>query len=429
MYLKEVLQADVVTSIPISPPHRFQSSLQQCQNESSYVRGSSLNLLHPPLPHPITTEMDSGTMNEHCGEVNASSGVDLKERPVLTEMSSTSDVSVVDQNEGSEKCVSVNECNSVVVVNGGSSVVVMNGGNSNDTINKRKLAVVVNGDNSNDATNERNFEVVMSEGNSEDVVDEGNSSIPSNECNSMQMTNECNSLVVVNDCMSTDVVNEGNSSIPSNECNSMQMTNECNSLVVVNDCMSTDVVNEGMSTDVVNESISIVTTNECNSTLLINENNSPLPSNECSSTPKTNECTSTNVVDECNSTQETKECISPPPSNDQSTPQSHPSFFSLLKKWFHFFYPVSNKHITHPSQRTLHPLLLTPITSPHHSPLVPSDPSTGHSTATLQCLPRQSGVAPEGSIASPRTPSSSPDSQFSSLHILKIGGSHELPAC
>ena len=274
-----------MTSIPISPPHRFQSSLQQCQNESSYVRGSSLNLLHPPLPHPITTEMDSGTMNEHCGEVNASSGVDLKEMPVSTEMSSTSNASVVDQNEGSEKCVSVNECNSVAV---------MNGGNSNDAINERKCAVVVN---------------------------------------------------------------EGNSPIPSNECNSTQTTNECNS------------------------------------------------------------------------TQDTKECISPPPSNDQSTPQSHPSFFSLLKQWFHFFYPVSNKHITHPSQRTLHPLLLTPITSPHHSPLVPSDPSIGHSTATLQCLPRQSGVAPEGSIASPRTPSSSPDSQFSSLHILKIGGSHELPAC
>ena len=339
MYLKEVLQADVVTSIPISPPHRFQSSLQQCQNESSYVRGSYLNLLHPPLPHPITTEMDSGTMNEHCGEVNASSGVDLKEMPVSTEMSSTSNASVVDQNEGSEKCVSVNECNSVAV---------MNGGNSNDAINERKCAVVVN---------------------------EGNSPIPSNECNSTQTTNEGNSPVVVDEGNSEDVVNEGNS---------------------------------------------IVTTNKYNSTVLINEDNTTIPSNECNSTQTTNEC---------NSTQETKECISPPPSNDQSTPQSHPSFFSLLKQWFHFFYPVSNKHITHPSQRTLHPLLLTPITSPHHSPLVPSDPSTGHSTATLQCLPRQSGVAPEGSIASPRTPSSSPDSQFSSLHILKIGGSHELPAC
>lgn len=77
VYLKEVLQADVMTSIPVSPPRRVRTPILVCPNAKEEENGcfgrSPLNALQLPVPIAV----DDANVNESCGSGNGSCEMDL----------------------------------------------------------------------------------------------------------------------------------------------------------------------------------------------------------------------------------------------------------------------------------------------------------------------------------------------------------------
>ena len=76
VYLKEVLQADVMTSIPVSPPRRVRTPILICPNAKEEENGcfgrSPMNALQPPIP----IAMDDPDVVVSCGSGNGSCEVD-----------------------------------------------------------------------------------------------------------------------------------------------------------------------------------------------------------------------------------------------------------------------------------------------------------------------------------------------------------------
>lgn len=76
VYLKEVLQADVMTSIPVSPPRRVRTPLLICpsakEEENDCFGRSPMNALQPPIP----IAMDDPDVVVSCGSGNGSCEVD-----------------------------------------------------------------------------------------------------------------------------------------------------------------------------------------------------------------------------------------------------------------------------------------------------------------------------------------------------------------
>ena len=72
VYLKEVLQADVMTSIPVSPPRRLRTPILICPNAKEEENGcfgrSPMNALQPPIP----IAMDDPDVVVSCGSGNGS---------------------------------------------------------------------------------------------------------------------------------------------------------------------------------------------------------------------------------------------------------------------------------------------------------------------------------------------------------------------
>lgn len=72
VYLKEVLQADVMTSIPVSPPRRVRTPILICPSAKEEENGcfgrSPMNALQLPVPVAV----DDANMNESCGSGNGS---------------------------------------------------------------------------------------------------------------------------------------------------------------------------------------------------------------------------------------------------------------------------------------------------------------------------------------------------------------------
>lgn len=76
VYLKEVLQADVMTSIPVSPPRRVRTPILICPSAKEEENGcfgrSPMNALQPPIP----IAMDDPDVIVSCGSGNGSCEVD-----------------------------------------------------------------------------------------------------------------------------------------------------------------------------------------------------------------------------------------------------------------------------------------------------------------------------------------------------------------
>ena len=76
VYLKEVLQADVMTSIPVSPPRRVRMPILICPSAKEEENGcfgrSPMNALQPPSPIAV----DDADVNVSCGSGNGSCDVD-----------------------------------------------------------------------------------------------------------------------------------------------------------------------------------------------------------------------------------------------------------------------------------------------------------------------------------------------------------------
>ena len=77
VYLKEVLQADVMTSIPVSPPRRVRTPILICpsakEEENGCFGGSPINALQPPIPIAV----DDADVDVSCGSGNGSCEGDL----------------------------------------------------------------------------------------------------------------------------------------------------------------------------------------------------------------------------------------------------------------------------------------------------------------------------------------------------------------
>ena len=77
VYLKEVLQADVMTSIPVSPPRRVRTPILVCPNAKEEENGcfgrSPMNALQLPVPIAV----DDANVNESCGSGSGSCELDL----------------------------------------------------------------------------------------------------------------------------------------------------------------------------------------------------------------------------------------------------------------------------------------------------------------------------------------------------------------
>ena len=317
VYLKEVLQADVMTSIPVSPPRRVRTPILICPNakeeENNCFGRSPLNALQPPIPIAV----DDADINVSCGSGNGSSEGDLGNAGSLSGLDGLEkSESVVYQEAKSVPDALQKEC--VDGVNHDVSVHddTPEGGKAVDdaVVEQDKTVAVIASEQPVDAVmSERSKPVTMS------VPEKPVANATTEQSNSIAVTTE-----------------------PSNP-NVVVTTERSNPVDAVSPVQCKPV-----TASMPDKPVEIATTEQSDSIAATAEQNKPVtmsvPEKPVEiATTKQNKPTATP------STKQSNPQSSPnyppqnpsPPVTAATTPPNKPSFFSLLFKWFHFFSPVS----------------------------------------------------------------------------------------